>query len=108
MNFQDYQLKAWRTVNKTIGFRDQLANLGLGLAGEAGEVVDLLKKHLFHGHELDHREVVDELGDLLWYLANLAYILDLPLELIASQNVDKLLKRYPDGFDPERSQHREV
>lgn len=78
----------------------------LGLAGETGEVVDQIKKHLFQGHEIDRRQLRDELGDVLWYLMLLCQTMDYTLDEIMVANVEKLARRYPDGFDPERSRQR--
>ena len=78
----------------------------MGLAGESGECVDLVKKHLMQGHQLDKEHLASELGDVAWYLAVTAYALGYDLEQIFQMNVDKLWKRYPTGFDAVRSQHR--
>lgn len=78
----------------------------MGLAGEAGEVVDLLKKHLYHGHSLDRDKLTKELGDCLWYLAVLAHLNGVDLADVAAANVVKLRARYPDGFSEERSRNR--
>ena len=94
-----------RDANRTNATAD-LANKGLGLCGEAGEVAELLKKHLYHGHPLDREKLRNELGDVLWYVATLASDLGIPLSDVASANVDKLRKRYPDGFSAEASAKR--
>jgi len=108
MTFDEYQSAAMRTA--ALGTpEDQLACAGLGLAGEAGEVADLVKKLLFHGHPLDaaaHQKLVKEAGDVLWYLALLAFRLGVTLGQIAEENIFKLRVRYPQGFDPERSRNR--
>ena len=78
----------------------------MGLAGETGELVDMLKKWVGHGHELDLGEVEKELGDILWYVAEIATILDLRLAQIAEKNEAKLSARYPEGFSVERSRNR--
>jgi NTP pyrophosphatase (non-canonical NTP hydrolase) len=78
----------------------------LGLAGEAGEFANLVKKMTAHGHKFDPDALKDELGDVLWYLAEAATASGLSLELIARDNVDKLIKRYPDGFSKENSINR--
>jgi len=83
-----------------------LNNAALGLAGEAGEVADHVKKVLFQGHTLDVAKVSKELGDILWYIAEAAWALDLPMALIADENIAKLAKRYPEGFTVERSVNR--
>lgn len=80
-----------------------LAVLALGVAGEAGEVADLVKKHVGHGHDLPTEKLVDELGDVLWYLTVLANALGVSLEAVAARNVAKLRRRYPDGFSSEAS-----
>lgn len=102
MNANEYQLLAMRTAND-----GDLVNAALGLAGESGEVADLIKKVEFQGHILDEDKLVEELGDVLWYVALAAETLGVPLEDIMRRNIDKLWSRYPAGFDPERSQHRE-
>lgn len=84
------------------------ANYALGLNGEAGEVGDIVKKHLFHGHELNREDLVNELGDVLHYISGLAKMFDIPLQEIAEKNIEKLRKRYPEGFSKERSINRTV
>lgn len=79
----------------------------LGLAGEAGEFANLVKKMTAHGHPFDPASLKDELGDVLWYLAEAATAAGLDLNEIAQENVDKLLKRYPEGFSQENSVNRE-
>lgn len=107
MTLNEYQQLAARTANGDLGDKWEMANAALGLAGEAGEVVDLFKKHLTHGHELPVDKMRLELGDALWYLAKCARVCGLTLEEIGEANIEKLKKRYPDGFDPKRSQSRE-
>lgn len=80
----------------------------LGLAGESGEVADILKKVLFQGHKLDKDHIVKELGDIAWYLALASDALGYDLDTIFQTNIDKLAKRYPDGFEINRSIDREV
>jgi len=108
MTPNEYQKEALRTAPTGIGHLSQLLNGVMGLAGESGEAVDLVKKHVFHGHDLDKGHLAKELGDIAWYLAVTAYTIGYDLEEILQMNVDKLRKRYPDGFDPDRSQHREA
>ena len=84
-----------------------LQNAALGLAGESGEVADMIKKVSFQGHQLDEKHLAEEIGDILWYCALAATGLGIDLDDIAQGNVDKLMKRYPQGFDQERSIHRE-
>lgn len=70
----------------------------LDLAGEAGEVVDMVKKGLLHRHGLDKEKMVKELGDVMWYVAALCTKLDIDLSDVLAQNIAKLQERYPDGF----------
>lgn len=98
MNFAEYQGLAERTVNKKLGPRERPAMAALGLAGESGEVADMIKKYLYHGHELAIEDVIKELGDVLWYLAVIASTFGTTLEYIAERNICKLIERYPDGF----------
>ncbi len=103
-----YQQEAARTLTSTFGAQSErhLACDALGIAGEAGEVADYLKKVLFHGHQLDRERLVKELGDVLWYLAAIASEIGVPLSEVAAANIDKLAKRYPDGFSREASRAR--
>lgn len=106
MDFAEYEKAAQRTSN-TITDKDKIINGCMGLAGEAGEVIDVLKKHMFQGHELDRAKMIDECSDVMWYLAEIATGLGVTLEEIAQHNVDKLWKRFPTGFDSVRSVNRE-
>lgn len=106
MTINEYQQAALRTANKTLTATEQLANGLMGLNGEAGEGIDILKKHLFQGHELNREHMAKELGDVAWYLAVSADAIGYDLETVMQMNVDKLRARYPDGFDAEHSLHR--
>lgn len=106
MKVNDYQKAALRTASNMNEQYPRILNGVLGLAGESGECVDIVKKYLFHGHELDKEHIAKELGDVAWYLAIAANAIGYDLETILQMNVDKLMKRYPDGFDSEKSIHR--
>lgn len=88
-------------------FVERLVNGLMGLNGEAGEAIDLLKKYLYQGHDLDKAHLAKELGDVAWYIAVSADALGYTLEEILEMNVEKLRKRYPEGFEAERSMNRE-
>jgi NTP pyrophosphatase (non-canonical NTP hydrolase) len=105
MTINDYQELAMRTAANT-GEDRLVLNGVMGLCGEAGECIDVVKKHIFQGHELDKEKLIDEASDCLWYLAILAAGLGVPLDDVASHNVEKLKRRYPDGFDVEKSVNR--
>ena len=104
-SFKRFEIAAMRTANNLT--QEQMVFNGvLGLNGESGEIADILKKHLFQGHELDREKLIEELGDVLWYCALLAKGLDIELSEVAQRNVDKLHKRYPNQFDPNLSINR--
>lgn len=107
MNFKEYQDNMKRTAGSTELTNENLCWGAMGVSGEAGEVTDYLKKVVFHGHELDKEKVAEELGDVLWYVACTAEIIGYDLEQIAEMNISKLKKRYPQGWDAERSKNRE-
>lgn len=106
MELNEYQELAARTLGRDRTHEQQLANAALGLAGEAGEVADAMKKHLFHNHPLDHDAMVKELGDCLWYVAAMATVLGVELDEIGARNIEKLRRRYPEGFSFARSLNR--
>ena len=108
MTVNEYQQLAMQTLNPALSRQDVLMDSALGLCGESGEVADLLKKHLMQGHPFDREKFAKELGDVAWYLAEAATALDMELETIFQMNLDKLKKRYPDGFDVEKSIHRDA
>lgn len=107
MTLNDYQFLAQRTSNKTLSPDDHLMNGMLGLAGETGECCDLVKKCFYQDGRDIRQKLKDELGDCLWYIAEAASAMGWTLEEIAQHNVDKLRRRYPEGFEAERSLHRE-
>lgn len=104
----EYQHLALRTLNPALTEKDVLINGVMGLCGEAGEAIDLVKKHLAQGHALDRTQLAKELGDVAWYLAETAYAIGYDLETVLRGNIDKLRARYPEGFDADRSQHRKT
>ena len=108
MTINEYQKLAMTTQNPDLDQKDVLINGVMGLCGESGEVIDIVKKWLAQGHELDREKLTKELGDVAWYLAETATALDLNLEDIFQANIDKLKKRYPEGFDAQRSIHRDA
>ena len=105
MTFTEYQHKAQRTANMEAQ-SDKIINGIMGLCGEVGEGAAVVKKHLFQGHEIEKAKLLEEIGDVLWYCAELAAGLGMSLEVIAEANVEKLQKRYTKGFEAERSRNR--
>ena len=108
MTLNEYQSLALTTLNPALRRQEVLLNGVMGLCGEAGEAIDLMKKHLHQGHALDREALLRELGDVAWYLAETAWALDASLEEVCQGNIDKLRRRYPEGFSREKSLHREA
>lgn len=105
MTFDEYQVLARRTQNDELTVADRLSHALHGLAAEVGEIHSIYQK-AYQGHPVDTEKVLDELGDLLWFASELADAVGFHLSSAASHNVCKLLYRYPDGFDAERSVNR--
>ena len=107
MTGNEYQRLAMTTLNPDLTKKDALINGVMGLCGESGEAIDIVKKHLHQGHPLDKEKLLKELGDIAWYLAETAYALDTPLDTVLEQNIAKLKARYPEGFETEKSLSRQ-
>ena len=107
MTLNDYQQQALRTAKDRSDWFARLQEGALGLAGEAGEVADYIKKGVYQGHVLKPDKLVEELGDVLWYVALVADAGGISLDDVARANIDKLWARFPQGFDSDRSIHRE-
>lgn len=95
-----------RTANNTLGEAMTWANIGLGIAGEAGEVADLIKKFVMHGHSLEKDKLIKELGDCLFYVEWACIMANVTREEVEQANIEKLSKRYPNGFSSEASINR--
>ena len=106
MTGNEYQKLAMTTLNPALSKVDVLTNAVMGLCGESGEAIDIVKKHLHQGHALDREKLLKELGDIAWYLAEAATALDAGLDDIFAGNIEKLRRRYPEGFDTDKSIHR--
>ena len=106
MTANEYQKEALRTASKDLDNNLMLIDGLMGLNGEAGECIDILKKHTFQNHPFDREHLAKELGDVSWYLAISAHALGFELETIFQMNIDKLKARYPNGFDPIMSNNR--
>ena len=108
MTINEYQKEALRTESANPNCYPRSLNGLMGLNGEAGEAIDILKKHLFQGHDLDEDHLAKELGDVAWYLAISADAIGYDLETILQMNVNKLQARYPKGFEENLSIHRQT
>ena len=100
----NYQRAALRTAQADkLSLDDVLLNGVMGLCGEAGECIDLVKKNRFQGHRLDFEKLKKELGDVAWYLAVSSYAVGYKFSEVLLENIKKLEERYPEGFSKERS-----
>ncbi|QEA30812.1 nucleoside triphosphate pyrophosphohydrolase family protein [Secundilactobacillus malefermentans] len=95
MEFNDYQKAANRTL---YGNEQVLTNCALGLSSEVGEVVDLVRQYTFYSQNLDKKALTKEMGDVMWYLSQVAEWADIPFDNVAKDNIERLNKRYPNGF----------
>lgn len=101
-----YQQLAARTINKDLSNNDLMLHAALGACSEAGEVAGLLQK-VYQGHPLNDMHLAKEIGDLLWFVAELCTAIGYSMNDIANVNIEKLKARYPEGFDTEKSLHRQ-
>ena len=108
MELEEYQIKATRTMNPNLDFKESVLNMALGLSGEVGEVNDLLKKHYFQGHDLDLSHLKEEIGDVFFYLVKLCTLFHIDATRCIEDNEYKLQLRYPNGFEAKKSINREV
>lgn len=106
MEGKEYQKLAMKTLNPSLTKKDILVNGVMGLNGESGEVIDIVKKHMFQGHELDKDKIKKELGDVMWYVAEVCEALNLSLDEVMEGNIEKLAKRFKDGFTVNESINR--
>lgn len=107
MTFKRYQELAKRTINTDLTENKKLAHALYGLSSETGEISGIFQKEL-QGHEVRRDDLKEEVGDLLWFTAELCTVFGFDMGEIAQGNIDKLKKRYPDGFDEDRSVNRDL
>lgn len=109
MDFSDYQRKALRTSPKNSNQDYHLVHAGMGLCTEAGEYMDVLKKHVYYDKPFNSVELAEELGDILWYVAIAADALGISMEEIADKNIRKLQARYKgEGFSRDEALQRDL
>lgn len=106
MDLNEYQQLAMRTSVEHDNFRERMTNAIFGLCGEVGELADGWKKVLFQNHNIYGSDMLEEIGDILWYVAQASNAVGFTLEQVAQANIEKLKKRYPEGFSSERSINR--
>lgn len=106
MRASKFQKETLRTVNKGLDWNGRVSNALLGIQGETGEVADIFKKYLYQGHSIDFMDVREEIGDVLYYIGLLCETMDMDMEEIMKENIEKLRERYPEGFSEENSINR--
>lgn len=107
MTGNQYQKLSARTINQKHDKDINFLHGVFGLASEAGEVSGILQKS-FQGHEINTDDLINELGDCLWMIAEICTCKDIDLDTVMMRNIDKLIDRYPDGFDEQRSKERYI
>ena len=107
MYFAEYQALARRTQNPDISQDKKLKHALCGLMSEVGEIASHFQKEE-QGHKLVTSEVAMEMGDVLWFIAELCDVLGYDMETVAKWNIEKLKERYPAGFSAEASIYRKV
>ena len=97
-NTEIFQREARRSLRDDLPYEAMCSNMCMGLAGEMGEVIDIMKKHIYQGKELDITDVIEEVGDVLWYIANFCNVNNITMDECMESNIKKLRKRFPNGF----------
>lgn len=103
MEIKEFQEKSKRTFNWEVPYKMQLLNCCLGISGESGEINDIIKKSVFQGHQMDVEHVKEEIGDVMFYIVNLATVMGLDMGDILESNYLKLKQRFPNGFNVQDS-----
>ena len=105
MTLNEYQKLAARTINTNLTIRQQCSHALHGMVGELGEIHSMFQK-TYQGHEINEEHLVKEIGDLLWFIAEFCTSINVSLDTVGETNIEKLKKRYPDGFEVDKSLNR--
>lgn len=118
MTPHEYQKLAERTessnfeyiADRMVGYDKmvRLQHAAAGLCTEAGEFMDMLKKHIYYGKDLDEVNLAEEIGDILWYAVLACNALEINLEDVMEKNIKKLAARYPGEFKDDDALHRNL
>lgn len=98
MTNKEYQAFACKGILPASKGKNLLVGFALGLAGESGEVCDAIKKREYHGRNIPTEHLIEELGDVMWYVANLCTVLNIEIDMVLELNIDKLKNRYPEMY----------
>ena len=107
-NTEIFQREARRSLRDDLPYEATCSNMCMGLAGEIGEVIDIMKKHIYQGKELDITDVIEEVGDVLWYIANFCNVNNITMDECMESNIKKLRKRFPNGFTTKDANQRKA
>lgn len=105
MTGNEYQKLASRTINNDLTKSGQENHALHGLVGEIGELHSLYQK-VYQGHAFDKQHAMSEVSDMLWFIAEYCTAMGWNLDDVMQYNIDKLIARYPDGFEADKSLHR--
>ena len=105
-NTEIFQREARKSLRDDLPYEAMCSNMCMGLAGEIGEVIDIMKKHIYQGKELDITDVIEEVGDVLWYIANFCNVNNITMDECMESNIKKLRKRFPNGFTTKDANER--
>lgn len=101
---EDYRAFVSRGVHlEQDDMRERLTLACMGLAGETGEVIDLIKKLLYHKKKIEREDIIEELGDVFWYYVLILNTLNIKMSDVLNANADKLIARYPERHDVQES-----
>lgn len=106
MQLNEYQRLAARTINKDLNDAENTLHALHGMSGEVGELHSIYQK-MYQGHDVRSEDIMSELGDLLWFIAEYCTVMRWDLDVIAQKNINKLKARYPEGFNVNRSLYRD-
>ena len=107
-NTEIFQREARRSLRDDLPYEAMCSNMCMGLAGEIGEVIDIMKKHIYQGKELDITDVIEEVGDVLWYIANFCNVNNITMDECMESNIKKLRERVHNGFTIKDANERKV
>ena len=109
MDIQEYGNYQVRLISDLGGYVDNLMHMAAGISGEAGEVLDIVKKNFAYGKPLDQAHLIEELGDIVFYINGLLWMIDTSWDEVLTTNIRKLEARYPSGtFNADHAIHRDT
>lgn len=112
MEYKDYQEQSQRTFayrsEPLSQAQTDLLHCAIGLSTESGELLDAFKKHIYYGKQLDVVNIGEEIADCMWYISNLCRLMEIDMEKMLENNINKLRVRYPEKFTNEHATNRDL